>query len=269
MDQIYIVYRTTNLLNGKDYFGIHKQKEGFGPNDFDGYLGSGKSLKKALKKHGKDNFIRVTLFWSDDFEVAKSVENDLVTKEVVECKFNYNIALRGGNYHPGINYLEELSEALIVYDEEKIRLWEAQFKKHREQEKNLKSTLKTFKKISILEESKSKQKTIVRKKEEIQKEREKIEKSVVQQKTQKKIQIKTMKEEIDKLIHKGELKPKNTNFPHESKIKKGWIVEGEFFKEQKNLIEKHGKSVFKKISNLHEPYFQVVYYNYETFELIY
>jgi hypothetical protein len=54
---IYIIYQTTNLVNNKYYIGYHGQ-----PNeDFDGYLGSGVLLSKAINKYGKHNFIRKTL----------------------------------------------------------------------------------------------------------------------------------------------------------------------------------------------------------------
>ncbi len=44
-----IVYKTTNLINGKIYVG---KDEGRNP----GYLGSGDILKKAIEKYGKENF---------------------------------------------------------------------------------------------------------------------------------------------------------------------------------------------------------------------
>ena len=47
----FIVYKTTNLLNGKVYIGKH---ETYDIND--DYLGSGKILKYALKKYGSINF---------------------------------------------------------------------------------------------------------------------------------------------------------------------------------------------------------------------
>lgn len=47
----YIIYKTTNLVNGKFYIGKHQT------NDLnDGYVGSGKLLKRAIKKYGMDQF---------------------------------------------------------------------------------------------------------------------------------------------------------------------------------------------------------------------
>ena len=49
----YYTYKTTNSVNGHYYIGVHKTE------DFnDGYIGSGTVLKKAIKKHGKENSLK-------------------------------------------------------------------------------------------------------------------------------------------------------------------------------------------------------------------
>ena len=49
-----IIYKTTNLVNGKIYIGKDK-------NNNPSYLGSGKILKLAIKKYGKENFTKETI----------------------------------------------------------------------------------------------------------------------------------------------------------------------------------------------------------------
>jgi hypothetical protein len=56
----YIVYKTINLVNNKFYIGKHRQT--IDPHQFDGYYGSGPQIQHAVRKYGKDNFIRETLF---------------------------------------------------------------------------------------------------------------------------------------------------------------------------------------------------------------
>lgn len=51
---MYSIYKTVNKITGKFYVG--KQHR-----NYDYYLGSGKLLKKAIAKHGKDNFTKVIL----------------------------------------------------------------------------------------------------------------------------------------------------------------------------------------------------------------
>jgi group I intron endonuclease len=56
-----IIYKTTNLINNRFYVGKDAKND-------KNYLGSGKILRQAIKKYGKENFIKETL------EVCKNLQ---------------------------------------------------------------------------------------------------------------------------------------------------------------------------------------------------
>ena len=86
----YILYITKNLINKKIYIGVHGT---FNIND--SYIGSGKSLKKAIKKYGRENFKRYNIIISDDINFVYALENKIVTKDFVSKDFNYNLEIGG------------------------------------------------------------------------------------------------------------------------------------------------------------------------------
>lgn len=61
----------------------------------DGYLGSGKRLKRSIRYYGKENFKREILFQFDNEVEMIQKEIELVTEEFVARKDTYNIALGG------------------------------------------------------------------------------------------------------------------------------------------------------------------------------
>jgi hypothetical protein len=86
----YYIYKTTNLLNGKYYIGMHKTT-----NLNDGYLGSGNLLKRAIKKYGKDNFIKEILLFCESLDELRSNEQQYVTEQVTSDPNSYNLKLGG------------------------------------------------------------------------------------------------------------------------------------------------------------------------------
>ena len=86
----YTIYKTTNLINGKIYIGKHKTT-----NLDDMYIGSGKILKHAIKKHGINNFIKEYLFIFDNEEDMNNKELELVSEEFIKEDTNYNLKLGG------------------------------------------------------------------------------------------------------------------------------------------------------------------------------
>jgi anti-sigma28 factor (negative regulator of flagellin synthesis) len=123
---IHIVYETTNLVNGRKYIGKHST------NDInDGYLGSGNLLFKAVKKYGKENFVRTILKEFNTEEEAYLYEEMLITSEIVKNNMYYNIREGGNGFNSESStalwqdpeYIKKKSESLK-------KLWEDP--KHRE-----------------------------------------------------------------------------------------------------------------------------------------
>jgi hypothetical protein len=86
----YYAYQITNKLNGRVYIGIH------GTNNLnDGYMGSGKVLKKAQKKYGLENFQKDILCYCSSWEELLDKEIELVTSEFVARKDTYNLTEGG------------------------------------------------------------------------------------------------------------------------------------------------------------------------------
>jgi len=101
----YTIYKTINLINNKEYIGFHSVKtlndivyeESVNGSIFkDGYLGSGKLIKRALEKYGPLNMKQELILITDDREEAEKLESELVDVKWTLREDTYNIAL-GGN----------------------------------------------------------------------------------------------------------------------------------------------------------------------------
>lgn len=86
----YIVYKITNQINGKIYIGAHKTT-----NIDDGYMGSGTYLKRAIQKHGIENFKKEILFVLDSEDAMYLNEAEIVNDEFLVKENTYNLK-RGG-----------------------------------------------------------------------------------------------------------------------------------------------------------------------------
>ena len=100
----YIIYKTTNTLNGKYYIGVTNVKNS-------GYLGSGRVLLNAIKEYGRKNFVRETLEVFDTEEEAYLREAHLVDETVVNDRNSYNIG-KGGKGGPGQSKTQEHIESI-------------------------------------------------------------------------------------------------------------------------------------------------------------
>ena len=89
----YTIYKITNVLNQKYYIGMHKTKK-----LDDGYMGSGKLIRKAIKKYGIENFRKEILHVFNNELDMRNKEKELV----VLSENSYNL-LEGG--HGGFGYI--------------------------------------------------------------------------------------------------------------------------------------------------------------------
>lgn len=87
---VFTVYKVTNSVNGKFYIGVHKTR-----NPYDSYMGSGEGIKLAIKKYGKDKFVKEVLFIFEDACTAYAKEAEIVTHSLVESGNCYNRYIGG------------------------------------------------------------------------------------------------------------------------------------------------------------------------------
>jgi NUMOD3 motif len=105
----YTIYKTTNLVNGKFYIGKHQTSD-----LNDGYLGSGKLLKEAIRKYGKDSFTKEIISFFDSEEDMNKAERVIVSEELVSDKMSYNIGVggEGGPHFKGKEHSDEVKERI-------------------------------------------------------------------------------------------------------------------------------------------------------------
>jgi len=101
----YTVYKTVNNVNDKEYVGFHKinsiediicERSENGSIFYDGYLGSGKLMKRALEKYSPMEMHQELILVTDDKEEAEALEKEIVSIEWVKSDLNYNLSI-GGN----------------------------------------------------------------------------------------------------------------------------------------------------------------------------
>lgn len=91
----YTVYKITNKLNGKFYIGKHQTQD-----LNDGYMGSGKLLKYAIKKYGIENFSKEILHIFETEEEMNAKEKELV----ILSEDSYNLCEGGKG---GFSYINK------------------------------------------------------------------------------------------------------------------------------------------------------------------
>lgn len=97
----YMIYRITNLINNKTYIGKHQTK-----NLDDGYMGSGKLLRRAIKKYGVENFKKEILHVVDTEAEMNAKEKELV----VLGEMSYNLCSGGQG---GFGYINQQPSTIL------------------------------------------------------------------------------------------------------------------------------------------------------------
>lgn len=102
VDPYGFIYITTNKINGKKYIG----QRIFNKN-LKGYLGSGKLLKQAVRKYGKENFFREIIAISYSKEESDKLEIYFIKEHnAVVSEDYYNISIGGGT-NAGLHFSDE------------------------------------------------------------------------------------------------------------------------------------------------------------------
>lgn len=113
----YYMYKITNLINGKIYVGVHKTKS-----LDDGYMGSGKVIKAAIKKYGLENFTKDILETFENAEAMYAKEKEVVNEEFLARDDVYNLRRggQGGFEYINANGLFGFSDSEVVKKANKI-----------------------------------------------------------------------------------------------------------------------------------------------------
>ena len=102
MKQFNYIYKITNITNGKIYIGKHSTDD-----LNDGYMGSGKIIKQAIKKYGIENFTKEYLVFCDKEDKLNWFEIFYIKKYgSTNSDIGYNISY-GGDGLLGIIMTEE------------------------------------------------------------------------------------------------------------------------------------------------------------------
>lgn len=95
----YIIYRTICKINLKEYIGAHATQ-----NLEDDYIGSGKILKLAIKRYGRENFEKTILHIFENSDEMYAKEREIVSDSYLSSSSTYNLAIGGTGYASGENH---------------------------------------------------------------------------------------------------------------------------------------------------------------------
>jgi hypothetical protein len=96
---VYYLYEIVNLVNGKTYCGQRKCPENLTPEIDTKYMGSGILIKPAIKKYGKENFLKVIIIQGEfPIDEINHLEQVLIKHRWMLGKAEYNLRNGGASY---------------------------------------------------------------------------------------------------------------------------------------------------------------------------
>lgn len=102
------VYMVTNKIDGKQYIGQRSSST-----VDESYFGSGRYIRKALKKYGKENFDREILEWCETREQLNEREQYYIDLyDAVNSDDFYNLNRGGEGFQKGMRFSEEHKQAI-------------------------------------------------------------------------------------------------------------------------------------------------------------
>lgn len=100
----HFIYKTTNLLSGKYYYGLHST------NDLDdGYLGSGRRLRYSINKYGKENHKREIIEFCKNRKELICREREIVTLNEIAKEECMNLIVGGATKGHSLSTREKIS----------------------------------------------------------------------------------------------------------------------------------------------------------------
>jgi len=114
------IYKTTNIKNGKYYIGMHSTD-----NLEDGYMGSGKRLRRSLKKYGKQNFKSEILEFLPNRVSLVEKEKELINEKLLKDSLSMNIKKGGeGGFVNNEHKIKFINEAVKMFNINKEKMVE-------------------------------------------------------------------------------------------------------------------------------------------------
>jgi len=110
------IYITTNLINGKKYVGQKTYN-----NRWKCYLGSGKYFKLAVKKHGRENFVKEIVAIAYCKDELNKLEAEYIKKfNAVQSADYYNVATDSFPSYIGLKHTEDYKIKMKILNEGKL-----------------------------------------------------------------------------------------------------------------------------------------------------